>query len=1398
MQNDSLNPQPESLKPVRTRRSRLIRIAAWILASAATLLVLAIITVAVLLHSQRFHDYVLKTVEQQASDALGVRVTLQNFSLNISHLDLTLYGLTVDGAAPYQSPPLLQVDHAEIGVRVVSILHAKWYLDNFRVDRPIVRVFVDKNGVSNLPTIKSSGSKSNSSTSVFDLAIRRAILDHGEVYYNDRKSVLAGDLHDVEFRATFDGALQKYSGTLAYSDGHLASGELQAIPHSLTATFDATSSVFHLSQAKLTAGASQLQLTATLQNYADPIADASYEAVIDGAQVGQILKASSVPTGQVRATGSIHYQQAANRPLLDALVVNGDLKSSRLDIKTPSLRSHITDLVAHYSLNKGNADLRDLSLHLLGGELTGSGTMSDVAGSSHSKFDAKLLNVSLAQLVSLTNSPQATASVKLSGNLNADLNATWGKTLSDLVARADVGIAGQFQGASSPSKTAGKATLVNTRRVKAAQVNQVNTVSVNTAMNPAVKGNAEVGRVAQIAQVNSTSPLPAARSFPIDGSIHARYNAVGQQISLDKSYIRSSQTNLTMNGTVSNQSNLVLNLQAGDLREVDSIASLFRAPAPGQASSPLGLSGSASLQATVSGSTSAPHVSGQLNASNLQVRGSSWKVVRTSFEASPSLVRLQHGDLEPAGRGHIEFNASAILNKWSFSKDSPIELDVDASQLNIADLAQLSGQAVPVSGTLAANIKVHGTEINPIGSGNVSLTKVVAYDQPVSSLKVTFAGTGEEAHANLAVELPTGSGNINGNVSVRPQERTYTAKMTAAGIHLEKLQALKARNIDATGEVTLDANGRGSFDNPQLDATLSIPQLVVQKQNISAVNLHMNVADHVANATLNTSAVNTQIQAKARVELTGEYMADATLDTQAIPFQPLLAIYAPEQAANLAGETELHATVHGPLKDTRSLEAHLTIPTLKMTYGTNIQLAATSPIKVDYKNGIVDVQRSAIRGTDTDIQFQGSVPVLDSKAPMSAMLLGTVNLQLAQLFDPDVRTSGEMKFNINSSGTTDITGRIDIVNAAYASVDLPVGLQNGNGSLSVSRDRISISKFQGTVGGGTVTAQGGVALRPNVQFDLGLSAQGIRTLYPQGMREGIDANIRLTGDTDAALLSGSVNLTDVSFTSAFDLNSFISQFSGGVSSPPTGGFSQNLQLNLAVRSSSDINLVSRTLSIDGSANLQVRGTAADPVILGRVNLNSGDIILNGDRFILSGGTVQFVNPSETEPVLNVSLKTTIQQYDIYLRFNGPVSQLRTNYNSDPALPSADIINLLAFGSTTEAGSGDPATPANQQAANLVASQVSSQVTSRVSKIAGISQLSINPVLNSGSGQQAGANITIQQRVTGNLFVTFSSNVASTQSQTIQGQYQLSPRVAISATRDQNGGFAFDALIKKSW
>jgi len=213
--------------------------------------------------------------------------------------------------------------------------------------------------------------------------------------------------------------------------------------------------------------------------------------------------------------------------------------------------------------------------------------------------------------------------------------------------------------------------------------------------------------------------------------------------------------------------------------------------------------------------------------------------------------------------------------------------------------------------------------------------------------------------------------------------------------------------------------------------------------------------------------------------------------------------------------------------------------------------------------------------------------------------------------------------------------------------------------------------------------------------------------------------------------------------------------------------------------------------------LQVRGTAAEPVILGRMNLNNGDLIFNGNRYLLQAGTIDFRNPSQTQPVLDMAVNTKVNQYDIQMRFWGPADHLHTNYASDPALPPSDIINLIAFGKTSEAAAANPTPPGSLGAESLVASQVSSQVTSRIEKLAGISQLSIDPVLGD-TQQNTGARIAVQQRVTSKVFVTFSTDVTATEQQIVKFEYQWTPKTSFNAVRDQNGGFSFLTSFRKQW
>jgi translocation and assembly module TamB len=201
-------------------------------------------------------------------------------------------------------------------------------------------------------------------------------------------------------------------------------------------------------------------------------------------------------------------------------------------------------------------------------------------------------------------------------------------------------------------------------------------------------------------------------------------------------------------------------------------------------------------------------------------------------------------------------------------------------------------------------------------------------------------------------------------------------------------------------------------------------------------------------------------------------------------------------------------------------------------------------------------------------------------------------------------------------------------------------------------------------------------------------------------------------------------------------------------------------------------------------------------MVGRVNVTEGELIFRGNRYLLEPSIIDFVDPYRIEPRLNLAVNTEVEDYRIRMLLRGTLDQIRTTYTSEPPLPPADIINLLVFGKVT--GTAGATGLGNLGAESIIASSVSDQVTNRIENIVGISQFSIDPVLGGSGSQDPGARITIQQRVTGNLFVTYATDATSTQRQVIKLEYQATPRVAVSGVRDQNGGFAFDIRMKNTW
>ena len=696
---------------------------------------------------------------------------------------------------------------------------------------------------------------------------------------------------------------------------------------------------------------------------------------------------------------------------------------------------------------------------------------------------------------------------------------------------------------------------------------------------------------------------------------------------------------------------------------------------------------------------------------------------------------------------------------------------------------------------VAANISIDGSQEHPQGQGSLQLTQASAWNQPINNLAIDFKGDGTAIHSNL--KLSASPGTLTGNVTYSFPSKSYEATLQSSGIDLSQLQTGPVRDLDLTGIVSITASGHGTWTDPQLAAKLQIPQLTIRDQSVSNVQAQIAVANRHANFTLNSNADQGSIQAKGEIGLDGEYPASASFDVRQIPVAAVLASYF-HTNTKVKGDAELHATLKGPLKNPAAIVADVEMPKLSLSYEST-SLALVSPLHMNYRDGLATLEEAEFKGTGTELHLKGTIPV-KSPVPLNISANGTVDLSIVQAFSEDVRSSGHIELNVSARGDLAhpaMQGQIHLVNATASSGAIPVGLEGINGLIQISGNRIEIAQFSGAAGGGTVSAHGFMTYGEPSNFNLGLDLKSVRLRYPEGLRSILSGNLALSGAGTSSQLTGHILVDRISFTQQFDLATVLGQFSAPTSAESSSALQRNMKLNVAVSTAQDLNVANNKVSIGGAANLTLVGTVANPVVLGRTTLTGGEIFFMGKRYEIQSGTIEFANPVRTTPILNLYVTTSVQQYNLTLNFVGPANRLRTNYTSDPPLPPADIINLIAFGQTSEQSASSPSTPASLGAESVLAQGVAGQVSNKIERLTGISQLTIDP-LASNSQTNPGSTVAIQERVTGNILLTFSTDVTNTQSQSIQLQYKVKKNLSISVLRDEYGGYAAGVRVHKTF
>ncbi len=1045
-----------------------------VLAAVAALMVLAVVTGILIVRSAALHRYMLATIVDRAGKATGGRVEIGDFTIHWSGLHADLYRVALHGAESDPNAPLFSAAHLGLGLKLVSVWKRQVDLGDIVADHPVVHLWVDAEGHTNLP----HAPQRTQAVDIFDMAIQHAVVNQGEIYYNDRGIPLDGEVRDLQAQVSRETFKAAYDGTLSYREGRVQFGEFNPLQHSLEAKLSAEPSGLTLKSATVTSGSSRITVTGSMKDYSNPIVEASYDAVLSGVELANFLKNNALPTGEVTTKGSLHYQSISGRPFLESFSALGLISSPSLTIDLPEARTTIRSFSGEYRLDHSTLEAKNLKGAVSGGHVDGGLTVRDLAGKREARFEGSLHQVSLAEVNdALTTKPLQRAEVN--GRLNGTIQASWRGSMQDLQVRSDATIA-----ASTPA-----------------------------------------GR----------RPAANSNSIPVNGAAHLAYDGTTHVISFERTYLRTPHTSVTLDGTMGKQASIRIQAQSDDLREVDLLAAAFPAPAgarTARAPKPrevLGLGGSASFTGQLQGTTKAPRLAGQIAGNNIQYQGTTLRAVRAELDASPASIALHQGQLQTGSQGNAQFDITAGLTNWSYEPRNPITMKIVASNMTVADLQHLAKLQYPVSGTVSANISVQGSQLNPAGQGTVRLSGGTAWDQPIQDLSIQFDGNGTVVHATANVRTTAGSGSAK--VSYNPKDEGYDAQFDFPRLQVEQLQAVRARNLEMTGFVKVSAKGQGTLKAPQLDATITAPKLQLRQQTLDGVKAHATVAGQRADFTLDSKVSDADFQARGTVNLNSNYDATANVDMRTINLSPLLASYLHGRAGDVTGQTELHASLQGPLKFPERVDAQIDIPRLSLSY-QSVQLASASPIRIDYRNGTLTLDRAELKGTGTDLQIQGSVPV-SGGGTLRASATGTMDLHVVQLLNPEIDSSGQAKLDIVAQGNyarPDIRGVVRVIDGAFQAPDAPLGAEKVNAEFQVQNGRVNIKSFNAETGGGTLTVHGFATYQPAVQFNIALESREVRVRYPDGVRAVLSSNLTLSGTPDSSLLSGQALLNRVSFT----------------------------------------------------------------------------------------------------------------------------------------------------------------------------------------------------------------------------------------------------------------------------
>jgi translocation and assembly module TamB len=1350
---------------------------------------------------------------------------------------LVIHGLEAPGEAPYA-----RIEHLRVRISVLGFWSPRVLLREADVSRPALHLIVYADGSTNQPQPRKPRKSAKSALdTIFDAQAGHVSVQQGVLHYENRAAAfdfqdrfipLDFDANDVSLLISYVPPALKGSGVptdrsssvgwpetyrieAGAADLNLSRGTAQPVHGYFQATLDLTRTAAYLRSLRITSAAlapkdrsakdQTLEVSGALQDFAHPRWQARAAGQLDMKLLDPVFGYPFAPegiahldltgageAGEFRADGSIHVEGGAY--IGTGVIATGIRLVAHVHADPKQLL--ITSIVAH--LRQGGQLEGEVALKPWLPPIPGAATLQPANLSTGKARGARNQSA-----VSATPLHPAPVVIPVNGKVTAQFKDVSLDTLLDMVGQP-------------PFQRLGLDTRINGPATATWSNGDTQTVAVGATFSLSPPGQA----------VPAEAGAPGGRSsslgseVPASGAIDATYTQRDGAVDLRRLELHTPASELEVHGhlgayPLTSPSALAVDFHSRNLDEFDAVLrdlGLNRNGKSGTAALPAALAGQVDfLRGTWTGSLVDPHLAGNVKATQLTIEmpplsnskssqpGTSHFVRLDSAEVTGSYsaerIAIEHGLLR-LGKAEIALNgtldaASGRQSAPAFDANSVLHLRLQASKVGFDDLQSITGQNLPVAGTLDAQLQVNGPVHALGGSGWVELDGGSVYGEPVARFRAQGTIANDLAKlASVTVSAPTGSLSVTGSYDLKSRRFQVDAK--GDGIDVAKIESLRRQGIEATGKLGFSLLGSGTLDDPRLEAHATLSPLALAGEPLGGLEFVAHTIGRSVTYNATTRLEGAELNLHGQTALNGDKATQAELVFSRFNIGALLKS---AHIQGLTGESALAGTVtvEGPLARPEQLRGEARLEQLAVTVA-GVHLESQGGVHATLANARINLDPLHVTGEETDLRAQGSL-ALKGTQQLDFAAKGSINLKLAETLDPDLTAAGTTTFQVEAHGplkNPGLQGRIDFQNGSLSLEDIPNGLSQLHGTLEFSQNRLEVKSLTAMSGGGLLSVAGSLAYQHGIYADLSVTGKGIRIRYPQGVSSLADATLRLQGSQSNLLLGGDVLITRFSVSPDLDIAALAAQANAVQTIAPPDAPSSHIRLDVNVASSPQLNFQNAFAKLAGNVDLRLRGTVASPSLLGRVSITEGSATIAGTRYELQRGDIFFTNPVRIEPSIDLNATARVEDYDITLGLHGTPQKLAVTYRSDPPLPEADVVALLALGRTenqqrlyTEQQEQSLANPTTDA---LLGGALNATVSSRVQKLFGAGSVKVDPNYLGALGNST-SRIIVEEQLSRYVTLTYATNVNTTGQQLIQAEVAINRHVSLVVARDESGVFS---------